>query len=584
MTRLAWGALGERFFETGADRGVLYVGSNAGVNWDGLISVTHAPSGAEINSQYAGNKKYVNLASDEDFEATIEAFYAPKEFAPCEGNSALNAGIFFTQQSRQAFSFAYRTRIGNDVAGLDYGYKLHLIYNAVVAPLEEEYRTLGDDPEPMIKTWDITTMPSSLTGYKPLAHVVINSTKTPPGMLKAIEDILYGTASTAPRMVMPSELVTMTSSEGPTVRRNIVPNPTFRAAITNFEVRRNYCDNPAFSSAATTGWTIARGTAVVAASTVGPATQVLKYTSSDGTTPNGNYVYYNPNQTIAAGTAIAFSVDVGVAAVGDFKARIQWLAGATHLSYSDGTVTTLQAGTVTRLSAVGTAPATADNFRCHIVATTALPIGVIFEADNVLIEKFGAVLPYFDGSTANSDGLIYSWVSTANGSNSIATGIKPQNWSQLNGALCWRGADGASVRALSVGVGSAGIAFTITAYVTPGETLSFRGDASTDAGGVPAGQLAIVATTPGTNVYAAIYTMGTTKLDNVTIPDTFASLTIRYYMYGPIGTFYTFRNTIVERTPISGEYFDGSTPDANGNFYSWEGPADASASALNTWN
>lgn len=197
MTAIKWDEIGERLYETGVDRGVLYLqGSDGtygdGVAWNGLTNVTERPTGGESNPQYADNIKYLNLISAEEFEATIEAFTYPDEFALCDGSAEPADGVYVGQQSRSPFGFSYRTLIGNDTDGTDYGYKLHLIYGAMAEPSEKTRDTVNDSPEAMSLSWDITTTPVPVTGMKPTAHITIDSTKVAAADLKTLEDMLYG--------------------------------------------------------------------------------------------------------------------------------------------------------------------------------------------------------------------------------------------------------------------------------------------------------------------------------------------------------------------------------------------------------
>lgn len=209
MARLVWGSVGERFYEAGADRGVLYVGSAAGVAWNGLTSVKESPSGGDPQPYYIDGYKYINIAAAEEFEATLEAFSSPKEFAPCDGTGQIANGLFITQQPRQQFNLSYRTRVGNDVAGTDLGYKLHLIYNALAAPSSRDNNSIGDKPDPNKLSWDITVRPPRLTGYKPSAHLVIDSRTALSADLTALETILYGQDFIDPRFPTQAEVITL---------------------------------------------------------------------------------------------------------------------------------------------------------------------------------------------------------------------------------------------------------------------------------------------------------------------------------------------------------------------------------------
>lgn len=211
MARLNWSAVGERFYETGVDRGVLYVGDIPGVAWTGLTSVSESPTGGEAKPYYIDGIKYLNLSSAEEFEATIEAFASPPEFGPCDGTASIQNGLFVTQQPRKSFGLSYRTKIGNDVDGSDYGYKIHLVYNALAAPSGRSNNTMGDSTDPIGLSWAITTLPPAITGYKPTAHFVIDSRTTAPFRLSSIEEILYGSESGSPRLPSAQDLTSLFS-------------------------------------------------------------------------------------------------------------------------------------------------------------------------------------------------------------------------------------------------------------------------------------------------------------------------------------------------------------------------------------
>lgn len=222
MSRLVWDRTGERLYETGTDRGVLYpiqTGGlyNRGVAWNGLTAVTESPSGAEASPFYADNIKYLNIMSAEEFGATIEAYMYPDEFAECDGSAEIAPGVSIGQQTRKVFGLCYRTVLGNDVDNNDYGYKLHLIYGALAAPSEKGYTTINDSPEPITLSWEISTTPINVAGHKPTAYVVIDSTKVDATKLARLEEILYGknptteggTDGVEPRLPLPDEIATI---------------------------------------------------------------------------------------------------------------------------------------------------------------------------------------------------------------------------------------------------------------------------------------------------------------------------------------------------------------------------------------
>lgn len=213
MAKIVWDQTGERLYETGVKNGVLYVQEGGiypkGVAWNGLTAVTESPSGAEATPLYADDIKYLNLMSAEEFGATIEAYTYPDEFMQCDGSASIATGVYVGQQSRNAFGMAYRTVIGNDVVNNEFGYKLHLIYGALAAPSEKAYSSINDSPEAITFSWEVTTTPVNVNGFKPTASVVIDSTKCDPEKLKALEAILYGSESEEARLPLPDEIVTL---------------------------------------------------------------------------------------------------------------------------------------------------------------------------------------------------------------------------------------------------------------------------------------------------------------------------------------------------------------------------------------
>lgn len=213
MAKLEWDKTGERLYETGIDHGVLYPyatgAPGAGVAWNGLTSVTESPSGAESNPQYADNIKYLNLRSAEEFGGTIEAFTYPEEWAECDGSKSPSKGVFFGQQSRKMFGLSYRTKLGNDTDGDDYGYILHLVYGATASPSERQYQTINDSPEPVTFSWEFDTQAVAVEGYKPVAHIEINSKLVDAQKLAAFEKKLYGDADVEASLPLPAEVLTL---------------------------------------------------------------------------------------------------------------------------------------------------------------------------------------------------------------------------------------------------------------------------------------------------------------------------------------------------------------------------------------
>ena len=218
MAKIVWDQTGERLYETGVRNGVLYVQEGGaypnGVAWNGLTAVTESPSGAEATPLYADDIKYLSLMSAEEFGATIEAYTYPDEFAQCDGSASLADGVYIGQQARKTFGLCYRTVVGNDVDNNDHGYKLHLIYGALAAPSEKPYATINDSPEAITFSWEITTTPVNVAGFKPTATVVIDSTKVDAAKLKALEDMLYGSDSEEPKLPLPDEIATLMKTAG----------------------------------------------------------------------------------------------------------------------------------------------------------------------------------------------------------------------------------------------------------------------------------------------------------------------------------------------------------------------------------
>ncbi len=220
MARITWDDTGERLYETGVRHGVLYLRDEngaypAGVAWNGLTAVTESPSGAEPTPLWADDIKYITLMSAEEFAATIEAYTYPDEFEECDGTAEIAPGVTVGQQPRKTFGFCYRTILGNDVDLNEHGYKLHLIYGALAAPSEKAYATVNDSPEAITFSWEVSTTPVNVTGFKPTAQITIDSTEVDAAKLAALEAVLYGsdaegdTVATEPRLPLPDEVATL---------------------------------------------------------------------------------------------------------------------------------------------------------------------------------------------------------------------------------------------------------------------------------------------------------------------------------------------------------------------------------------
>lgn len=221
MAKIEWDKTGEKIYETGVKNGVLYLPNetgayNKGVAWNGLTTVTESPSGAESTPLYADDIKYAELLSAEEFGFTIECYTYPDEFAECDGSAEPTPGVTIGQQNRKTFGLCYRTTLGNDVKGNEYGYKLHLIYGAKASPSEKAYGTINDSPEAITFSYEATTTPVNVTGYKPTASLIIDSTKVKPENLQKLEDVLYGKdsavesgANLEPRLPLPDEVISI---------------------------------------------------------------------------------------------------------------------------------------------------------------------------------------------------------------------------------------------------------------------------------------------------------------------------------------------------------------------------------------
>ena len=213
MTKIVWDEVGKRYYETGVSQGVLYTQDTSGkyskgVAWNGLITVNESPSGAEPTPLYADDIKYLNLMSTEEFGASIEAYTYPEEFALCDGTQELAKGITVGQQIRKSFGLSYKTKIGNDVDGVDHGYKLHLIYGALASPSQKSYSTINDNPDAITFSWDVKTTPVAVTGMNPTSTIIIDSTKVEKANLEALEKVLFGADDEEePRLPLPDEIL-----------------------------------------------------------------------------------------------------------------------------------------------------------------------------------------------------------------------------------------------------------------------------------------------------------------------------------------------------------------------------------------
>lgn len=283
MSKLVWDQTGERQYETGVSKGVLYPFSQnkyqKGVAWNGLTGVTESPSGAEATALYADNIKYLNLMSAEEFGATIEAYTYPDEFGQCNGEGELAQGISVGQQKRSPFGMSYQTKVGDDTDP-DKGYKIHLIYGAQAAPSEKAYATVNDSPEAITFSWEVTTTPIEVPGMKPTASLTIDSTKVLPSVLKKIEDILYGTEEEAPRLPLPAEIIQILGTVPAIVVSAESDTPILGKNVSEFQSNIQIKDNKV------TG-------------TLNYIEGFTEFNGSDPTEQEGNYLFLNFKDTVA---------------------------------------------------------------------------------------------------------------------------------------------------------------------------------------------------------------------------------------------------------------------------------------------
>jgi len=312
MSILVWDQIGERLYESGVKKGVLFLQNSSGlyplgVAWNGLISVSENPSGAEVTPNYADDIKYVNIMSVEEFGATIEAFTYPEEFAACDGSAEIATGVSIGQQNRAVFGLAYRSAIGNDTDGLDHGYKIHLVYGALAAPSEKSYQTINDNPEAITFSWEISTTPVEVTGKKPTASLVIDSTKVSPAKLAAFEAILFGTAKADSRLPLPAEIITLFTEEVPSAvaLSSIVPDDDAENVAINANVVLTFNNAIAREAVVVTS---AAGVIVAGVKSWDTTGKILTFNPTDDLTNNTTYVVTIGGVVDIYGQALAAAV------------------------------------------------------------------------------------------------------------------------------------------------------------------------------------------------------------------------------------------------------------------------------------
>jgi hypothetical protein len=614
MTRLNWNNAGERIYETGIDRGVLFL-DGTGVAWPGLVSVAESPSGGDPRPYYIDGIKYLNLASAEEFEATIEAFSSPFEFREYDGLREVHNGLFAAQQPKKTFGFSYRTRIGNDVEGPDYGYKIHLVYNALAGSTDQTHQSISDSTEVEPRSWAITTLPPILTGRRPTAHFVIDSRSTAPQLLDIVEDILYGSEGVEPRLPPASELVALFQSEGPVVGRNLLLNPTFRTSSGTMEIRRNYALNPRQVS---TGYVGAGGTrewlATLPIGNPWPISTAIRVTPTAAWTPIplATIPSLSIDKRYTVKLFAATQADLGsIWILQNLPANLDIVLSWNGGHYQNGVLTTNRA------------MATADDgtwheYRFVVPANTpAFSLGLKeisggaggrIVLTSVSVEAVDEILDFFDGSTPTEEdtGWTHSWVGAANASESVKQA--PAVFSNFSPYTPNRGGRAGSDRLRLYHPG--GSSYTLWGFQStadvPAEVGKLYG-ARFEIRQV--GEIGPISLFARVDIYQPAYyrTIAVQWFSDLptdeewvtfyipatdTVPEGLNNPTLRLRLQSnplvtPPGAMLEIRHVRLDEVSAIGEnptdYFDGSTPDADGYHYSWEGPPDNSRSVLNTW-
>lgn len=393
MTRVSWNDVGQRFYEAGTDRGVLYLAGQPGVPWNGLIGVDEGSSGGEARPYYLDGYKYLNMAVAEEFTATIKAYTSPREFDSCDGTAAIHHGLFATQQPRKPFGFSYRTLVGNDVDGLALGYKIHIVYNALASPSSRAYQTIGDTASPTSFGWGVTTVAPQLPGIRPTAHFVIDSRITPPRLMETIEGILYGSMSAEPRLPTADELATLFKSLPPIAATNWMTNGSFEYSTGTVLVRSNLNTNPRLNNSII-GWGTTAAVATIAATASGAQ---IDLTANGASTP-----LFFQNNNIAAATADRISSSMEVTVPNSFPAvsvQLRNYSYGTNVVVGESPIVTIEPGTTVTIVAHSTIAVAADTTGVRsILYSNGVPLGARFFVKNALIEKAMFAGEYFDGS------------------------------------------------------------------------------------------------------------------------------------------------------------------------------------------
>lgn len=399
MAKLNWGKAGSRFFESGVDRVALYVDGESGVPWDGVTSIAENSSGGESLSYYLDGYKYLTLLSSEEFSGTITAYSAPQQFNKCDGTSAVGNGLFITQQRRKSFNLSYRTLVGNDSDGLDYGYKIHIVYGALASPTSRDNRSVNTSPDPNSLSWQFSTVAPSVVGIKPTAHFVIDTRFTPAGLVTYLEDILYGTAINDPRLPTAAELVDLFTQAPPIQLRNLATNPSFETTSGTVEVRRNLAPIPiagaTWLSAAGTGGVVTRTDNASGGLDDTPYSEITWTTAATGGN-RGLNLGQAVAGTITPGVTYTASVDVRSSGASGYGIVIDWEdASGTYLNLSASTVA--PAGW-NRVSVTAVAPANASRFHLWVRQLSGTnTVGDKVAAGRPLVEASTVAGSYFSG-------------------------------------------------------------------------------------------------------------------------------------------------------------------------------------------
>lgn len=433
MTRLTWGAPGERRFETGVDRGVLYFDNTAHA-WNGLISVEESPQGGSAQGYYYDGVKYASLIGPEEFQASVTAVTVPEVFDEIDGRKAIAPGFYAGEQPRRAFDFIYRSKIGSDTKGVDAGYKIHIIYNALAEATSKTYTTMSDQTAPMEVSWTLTTMPPKAAGYKPTAHFVIDATKMEQSLVSVLEGILYGGEGVTPRLPQPQELLNMFGSWisiepdlpivflGKKVRtiklvENMIANPTFSrvnpTSTSNQVERTNLFTNPTAMDGEQ--WTASNGVGSTHSGSGLPygLPDTFRRVTANSSSPTGFYSVVGTS-VMLPGKTYTISRYVRSSSRRTIRIGCDFSKNGVPLPTQSGEPVTLMPGVWTRAHGVVTVPigATAANPVGYAGLVSGYPGGAGDTIDQTgqLIELGNQLYPYFDGTNCALYGASVSWL------------------------------------------------------------------------------------------------------------------------------------------------------------------------------